>query len=341
MTGGNAPTTAGSGGTTGGSAGSSGGSDATAGGTTGGTAGSGGTSGGSSGSGGGGGKTLTITAAPKLNTHKVGGRDWAIDTRLPEFMGKLVVNLEVDDGNINDFAIKHGFHVYAAQIFHCPIVESQGDYTTKGKEFNGNCRLETFDGMNHNGGSGTTPETSIMGKVKAGLTQLAADYGEEGWSYFLDDTGNVRWDQVAFTGYSHGATSAARWAKKVKVWRVVSRSGPRDNLCGNGPNQPPQTNCNPAVISAWLDEESMTPVENYWGLVGAGDGQYGDILFAMERLKLVGMPTNINQVAPPYNGSHRLFISGGHDAFTGKQFWPALEVVWGTPKAINDFANAQ
>jgi hypothetical protein len=338
MTGGTgSPTTAGTGGTTGGTGGPT---TAGTGGTTGGgdVGGSGvGGVGGSSGSGGGGGggKTLDITAAPKLNTHKVGGRDWAIDTRLPEFMGKLVVNLDVDNGNINDFAIKHGFHVYGAQIFHCPIVESQGDYTSKTTAFNGNCRLETFDGMDHGGGSGVGPADSIMGKVKAGLTQLAADFGEEGWSYFLDDAGEVRWDQVAFTGYSHGATSAARWAKKVKVWRVVSRSGPRDNLC-----PAPPAACNANVISAWLDEPSMTPPDAFWGLVGNGDSQYGNILFAMDRLMLPGTPTEFTPPAgPPANGSHRLYINGGHDAFTDKKFWGALEVAWGTPKAINDYAN--
>jgi hypothetical protein len=51
----------------------------------------------------------------------------------------------------------------------------------------------------------------------------------------------------------------------------------------------------------------------------------------MERMGYVGEPTNIDSVAPPYNGSHRLFIGGGHSNFEDKAFWPAMAVAWGVP----------
>jgi len=147
----------------------------------------------------------------------------------------------------------------------------------------------------------------------------------------------VRWSDVGLTGYSHGASSSIRWAKKQRVWRAVARSGPRDNICGSAYKG--QT-CPDAVISSWLDEPSLTPPENLYGLTGTTDSEYGDIVFAMERMKFVGALVDINAMPPPYNGSHRLQINGGHDPFTGKNFWPAMDVVWATPAEDIAYANS-
>jgi len=149
--------------------------------------------------------------------------------------------------------------------------------------------------------------------------------------------GNVRWSDVGLTGYSHGASSSIRWAKATKVWRAVARSGPRDNICGVAyPNQ----TCPDTVISSWLDDPSATPMENMYGLTGSTDSEYGDIVFAMERMKFVGALTDINATAAPYGGSHRLKINGGHDPFTGKNFWPAMDVIWATPAEDVAYANS-
>ena len=74
--------------------------------------------------------------------------------------------------------------------------------------------------------------------------------------------------------------------------------------------------------------------------VGNGDAQYGDIIFAMQRMNYVGTPTNITSGTPPYGGSHRLFINGGHSDFTGKEFWPAMGVAWSVPQDVMDYAAA-
>jgi hypothetical protein len=292
----------------------------------------------SAGSGGGDGvaHALEITAAPGLHEHTVGGRKAGVDTNLPKPVGKLIVNVEVDDGGIYDYGIKHGFHVYGGSMFHCDIAQEKGTYMTKGRDYNGNCRWETLDGMDHDPSTNVAPEASIIGKVKQALTDLAKQYPEEGWPYYLDAGGNVRWSDVGFTGYSHGASSSIRWAKKVKVWRAVARSGPRDNICGSYP----AGQCPDTVISSWLDEPSATPIENMYGLTGTQDSEYKDIVFAMERMKFVGALVDINSVAPPYNGSHRFSINGGHDPFTDKKFWPAMDVIWATPAEDVAYANS-
>ena len=150
----------------------------------------------------------------------------------------------------------------------------------------------------------------------------------------------VRWADVGFTGYSHGGTSAIRWAKKIKVWRAVARSAPRDNICG----QFPDGQCPDADVSSWLDETSATPADALWGIDGDKDGEYKDIVFAMERMKFIGAITDIGKVAAPYGGSHRLMATDadnfGHDDFVEKKWWPALDVMWGTPAANIAYANS-
>ncbi|HVY27551.1 MAG TPA: hypothetical protein VHB79_13425 [Polyangiaceae bacterium] len=345
--------TAGSVAVAGGGAGGSGtaGSAPIAGTTTGGTGmagsggGSGGGAGGSGGSGGGGGgddvaHPLKIDATMDLHTHTVDQRAAGVDTRLPTIPGKLIVNVEVDDGGLYDYGLKHGYHVLGEKIFHCEVAQDKNGYMTKGRDFNGNCRLETLDGMDHGASSGTTPATSIMGKVKAHLTTLATMYPEEGWPYFLNAAGDVRWSDVGFTGYSHGGTSAIRWAKKLKVWRAVARSAPRDNICG----QYADGQCPDTVVSSWLDEQSATPADSLFGIDGTQDGEYKDIIFAMERMKFIGMPTDIGKTAAPYGGSHRLIATDadnfGHDDFVEKKWWPALDVMWGTPADNIAYANS-
>jgi hypothetical protein len=92
---------------------------------------------------------------------------------------------------------------------------------------------------------------------------------EEGWGYFLtQDPGAVRWSDVGFTGYQHGANPVAIFAHELFVYRAVSQSGPFDNSCGLGKamrdfdpnNLPYDPNCAPAHIASWLDSLSVTLV---------------------------------------------------------------------------------
>lgn len=307
-----------------------------------GTGGTGGSAGGSAGGGGGSdvAHPLVIDATPDMHQHTVDQRQAAVDTRLPKILGKLIVNVEVDNGGIYDYGVKHGFHVLGEQMAHCDIPTSVANYEAKGREFNGNCRWETLDGVDRDPSINVTPATSIMGKVKAHLTTLAAMYPEEGWPYFLNAAGDVRWSDVGFTGYSHGATSAVLWAQKLKVWRVVARSGPRDNICG----QFPDGQCPDKVISTWLDGVSATPLDALWAINGTKDAEYKDIVFAMDKLKFVGALTDIGTTAAPYGGSHRLIATDadnfGHDDYVEKKWWPAFDVMWGTPPENIAYANS-
>lgn len=329
-----AGTTAGAGGagTTGGNSAVSG-----AGGAAGGMPGAGGTAGGSGGEPNAGDTPpthpLNITAAKERHNHNVDGRPFAMDNRAPKMMGKLIIDLGVDSGGIYNFGLNRGFHVYGGQIFHCDI-----NYDTR--EHNGDCRLETMDGVDHSAAVNITYEQSLSGRLAEGLAQLHNEFPEEDWGYFLDANGKVRWSDVGITGYSHGAQTAARVGKALRVYRAVSRSGPRDNECGRNDQVPPyDVNCDEKYISAWLDEPSVTPIDRFFAFVGLNDGQRGDDQFSMERMGYVGEPVDINTVPYPYEGSHRFLASGeGHSGFDDEKYWPALGIAWGVPQENMDYA---
>lgn len=263
---------------------------------------------------------MNITVPADRYVHDVGGKPACIDTTSPVIMGKMIIDLGVDSGGLYEFGCRRGFHTYAVSFTHCGL-------TYDNREHNGDCRLATF-----------TDE--IAPKVKQALTDLTTSAPGEGWEYYLNDDGEVRWSDVGFTGVSHGAQSAARFGVAVRLYRAVSRSGPRDNQCGDGtiptedfdPANPPyDVNCPDSDISAWIDDPPATPIERFFGIVGKMDGQYGDILFTMERMGFSGQPVNISTATPPFDGSHRWYADDGHSSFDGPEYWPALQIAWGVP----------
>src|SRR5437763_1335912 len=58
---------------------------------------------------------------------------------------------------------------------------------------------------------------------------LAKENPQGRWDYFLAADGKgLNWEKVIISGASHGSTTAARFAKQVRVDRVVMFCGPRD-----------------------------------------------------------------------------------------------------------------
>jgi hypothetical protein len=196
-----------------------------------------------------------------------------------------------------------------------------------------------FDGVDRDPEIAITPAQSVAGTVAANLKALQTMYPEEDWGYYLNSDGTVRWSDVGFTGHSHRAQSATRFAVAVRAYRAVARSGPRDNGCGTGvamgdydPESPPyDPACADEKISAWLDEEPKTPIDRFFGFVGKTDPEYGDIIFTMERMGFVGKPVNVTTGAAPYGGSHRFYAEAGHDGFGGEVYDDAMNIAWGVP----------
>jgi hypothetical protein len=272
---------------------------------------------------------LHFTAANGEHKHSVLGHAAGVYGGVPHLMAKLIVQL---DDNLYNFGYKRGFHVLGVFLPICPI-----NYTTR--EHNGDCRLEVFDAVDRVPDMTVTPAESVTGQVTAALKQLQATFPEEDWGYYLNADGSVRWSDVGFTGHSHRAQSATRFAVAVRAYRAVARSGPRDNACGTGaatmdfdPAHPPyDIACPVAKISAWLDDPPKTPIDRFFGFVGKADPEYSDILFTMERMKFVGQPVNITTAKAPYNGTHRFYAEAGHDGFDSAPYYDALNIAWGVP----------
>ncbi len=244
-------------------------------------------------------RPLNITAA--LGEHQHGSA--GVDTRAPTMLGKLVVDIGVNSGGYVAWLAKRGYHSMGAPCGACAAPNLDG-----GRDTVGTCRLGEF--------------ANTAAHVKATLDMLSAQYPEEDWGYFLNKDGSVRWSDVAITGMSHGATTAAVAGRIAqRMWRVVSRSGPRDDTCGNGggvctmPLTTPSYDvaCPPKKIASWLDMPSKTPMNRFYGIVGTTDVECGDIMFDMSYAKYVGMPVIFNMPGAVLTGTNQFFTTiGGH-----------------------------
>jgi hypothetical protein len=291
-----------------------------------------------------------ITAQPDAYQHDVGGHPFAVDLRVPIIMGKLVVDMGVSSGGIFDFARDRGMHTYGGEIQpQCTLTYDDGPPHLH----NGDCRLNRVDGIDYNGENADTPESSLFGNLKAGLQNLAVNAPGEGWDYFLDANGELRLQDIGFTGYSHGAQTAARIGQAYCIWRAVSRSGPRDNECGNGT---PAGDWESGNIfggaaaykdpcdrySQWIMEPPASPMSHFFSFAGKGDGQFGDDQWTCDHLGggFIGPPVNISTTDP--GDSHRFYADDGHGGFDNftehPEYLIAQQKAWSVPQENMDFA---
>jgi hypothetical protein len=247
---------------------------------------------------------LNVTASAGEHFHNA---DKAGMDGRAKSLGKLVVDIGVNEGGYSGFLAKRGYHSIGAPCGACPAPDLDTNRTDVG-----NCRLTEW----------ATTKAYVFQKV----TKLAGDYPEEDWAYFLTaDKKEVRWSEVAITGISHGATTAAIAGRLgARMWRIVSRSGPRDNVCGKGdgkctmPLSTPSYDlaCADSDVAEWLDKPSLTPMDRFYGIVGMTDGQCGDIMFNMHRTKYIGEPMQFDVDGADLTKSHQLFAAGqGHYDF--------------------------
>ncbi|HSZ82482.1 MAG TPA: hypothetical protein VLA14_09375 [Polyangia bacterium] len=244
-------------------------------------------------------RPLNITAVVGMHSHA----NSAVDTRAKS-IGKLAVLLGVSSGGYSSWLGKRGYHEAWTSFAECDAPNLGA-----GRDAVGTCRLGEW--------------ATIEKNITATIVSNAAAYPTEDWGYFLNTDGKtVRWSDVAFTGVSHGATTAELIGRiGVRVWRVVSCAGPRDDTCGKGtgtapfdPNNPPyDPNCPPAQIASWLDQPSLTPMDRFYGLAGTTDVEYGDIMFNMHYTKYPGVPTQWNVPNPVLTGQNQFYSTeGGH-----------------------------
>ena len=122
-------------------------------------------------------RPLNVTAAAGQHSTATP----AIDTRAKP-IGKLAVDLGVNQGGYSQWLGKRGFHVFGATCGNCPAPD-----LGSGRDAVGTCRLGEFK--------------TASAQVKAGLASLQQQFPDEDWGYFLNQDGSVRWSDVAITGY--------------------------------------------------------------------------------------------------------------------------------------------
>lgn len=270
-------------------------------------------------------RPVSVTAAAARHEHTFRSKDAdaqvsfndnteiaIVDNRAAKLMGKLVLPFQGQGtkagivGPNGEFCAQRGFHVLAIAAFQ--------DYTITidDADFYGDARKEVWDGIEHTHAGDfanvqMTPADGVAQRTQKALQYLAGQYPTEDWGYYLNADGSVRWSDVILTGMSHGASNVARWAMLVRVSRVVSLSGPRDNMC----TSMDASNCG-GVVAKWLSETPATPIDRFYALTGITDSQHLQHLFAMQTLQYVGMPTDVSGAQAPYGDSHRLNAAGGH-----------------------------
>lgn len=282
-------------------------------------------------------RPLTVTAQKSRHQHTFRAKtaDSAVsfndnnqiavfDNRASTLMGKLVLPFPgqgVNAGTLTgggEFCAKRGFHVLAIATF------QTYDIVSRGADFFGNARRTAFEGVlyTHEGefaNIAMTPADGVAQRTQKALQYLDETYPDEDWGYYLQPDGSVRWSDVIFTGMSHGASNAARFGFLVRASRVVSASGPRDNLC----TRVDLNDCG-GVVATWYGEAPKTPIDRFFAISGTTDDQHTQHLFAMEKLGYTGKATSVEGAEPPYSGSHRLNAKSGHTDFCGSAAYAAV-----------------
>ena len=164
----------------------------------------------------------------------------------------------------------YGFHVFS------PCYVSDYGVENCGREIAA-CRLEAFDGGDRHPAIAITRADSIEERVGNGLRYLEKLEPGQGWIDFLAADGRPQWDEIAPTGHSHGASTAALIGKTLQVERIVLLSGPYD------------------VGQDWLKWPELTEARRYFGLTDSGDKQHDGHLAAFAALGMAGPPVDIDK----------------------------------------------
>jgi hypothetical protein len=157
----------------------------------------------------------------------------------------------------------------------------------------GNVRLEAATGEDVSDQIDIPGPDSMVERVRVMLHWLTKASPQGKWGQFLSSDGkNVRWEKVIIAGASHGATTAARFAKRVKVARVVMLCGPRDQ------------------DQDWQAIPSETPPERYFGfshvLDGGWSGDHYCRSWELLGMNAFGRIVNVDETPAPFGNSRRL-----------------------------------
>lgn len=209
-----------------------------------------------------------------------------LDTRA-EPIGKLVfflsgyTNTPASWRNHGRQIASWGFHVVE------PHYNNRWDCGGQGGSCNTDTRWEALTGEDTSNVIVASRADSAEGRVVTMLKYLAQEHPGGDWGWYLDENDNLRYEHVIIAGISHGASSSGLFGTRRAFHRVVMHSG------------------------GWweVDDSSVTPVSEFYGLAHSDDDQYDGILSAWDAAGMLGVPTSIDDAMPPYGDARRLVTS--------------------------------
>lgn len=222
-------------------------------------------------------------------------QDASVDTRVAP-QGRLVVWLMGPSGPLFERLNSYGLHAIRVHY-------ANGWFAQFGKEpppaddlFLGKIRLEAATGEDVSEAVSIPKPDGMMERARQFVLWLAKENPQGRWEQFLSpDRQSLRWDRVIVSGASHGATTAARFAKHRRVDRVVMFCGPRDQC------------------ERWQALPSATPGNRFFGfshvLDGGWTGHHYDRSWELMGLQQLGPIVDVDQVPPPYGNTRRLITA--------------------------------
>ena len=219
----------------------------------------------------------------------------SVDTRVQP-QGKLVIWLMGASAPLFERINSYGLHAIRVHY-------ANGWFAQFGKEpppadefFLGKIRLEAATGEDFSDEVKIPKPDGIMERALQFVKWLAKENPQGRWEQFLsDDLQSVRWERVIMAGASHGATTAARFAKYQRVDRVVLFCGPRDQY------------------ERWQSLPSATPSNRFFGfshvLDGGWTGHHYDRSWELMGLQQFGPVVDVDKAPPPFGNTRRLITA--------------------------------
>lgn len=220
----------------------------------------------------------------------------SVDTRIPS-QGKLVIWLMGHNKDLFDRLSGYGFNSIQIHYANSWFGKLYSGEPPKDDLFLSKIRLEAATGEDASRAVRILKPDSIMERSYQFVRWLDQENPEGGWKRFLTRDGKgLDWEKVILAGISHGATTAARMAKQVKVDRVVLFSGPRDNY------------------EVWQKLPSATPGNRIFAFSHVlDDGWIADHYrrsWQLMNLQEYGRIVNVERSSPPYENTRRLITDG-------------------------------
>ena len=214
-----------------------------------------------------------------------------VDMSVPQ-RGKLVIWLMSHNPALFDRLADYGLHAiqveYARSWFSVCCQEKPVDPHCRG-----NIRLEAATGKDFSDEVSIPKSDGMMERAYQFVKWLERTNPEGDWGQFLNaERKGIDWRKVIVSGSSHGSTTAARFAKYVKVSRVVTLCGPRDQY------------------QMWQALPSATPTNRYFGFTHVLDSGWKADHYCrsweMLGMNQYGPIVNVDKSRLPYQNTRRL-----------------------------------